>query len=72
MKISSAQMVQLMKPSCADCAHFQREESDWGHCKANAPIAQMLTDENLEQYRVTFWPQVDADETVCGQFKAGQ
>jgi len=71
MKISAAQMVKFMKPSCADCANFQREEPDWGHCKANPPLAQMLTDESLEPYCITFWPQVDADERVCGQFKAG-
>jgi hypothetical protein len=71
MKISAAQMVRFMKPSCADCAYFQREEADWGLCKANAPQVQMLTDENFEPYCMTFWPQVDQEERICGQFKAG-
>ncbi len=70
--VSAAQMVRMMKPSCADCASFQREDGDWGLCKARPPLAQMMIDDNGEPYQVTYWPQVDEAESVCGEFKAGQ
>ena len=63
----------VLKPTCGDCRHFQREGGeDWGFCKANPPQAQMMEDQNGDAYQVTFWPQIDAAETACGVFKAWQ
>lgn len=60
-----------MGPTCGKCKHFRRVE-EWGNCKAGLPHSQMLVDGNGDEYQVTFWGQVDADEGACGHFEAAQ
>ena len=68
MKLTTADILRKICATCTDCKHYRKETEE---CRSNAPLAQIMTDDNGGDYIVSFWPQVSADEAACGQFKAG-
>lgn len=68
MKLTTAEILRKMCATCADCKFFRPDTEE---CRRTSPIAQALSDDNGDDYIISFWPQVSSDETACGEFKAG-
>ena len=68
MKLTTAEILRKICATCTDCKHYRKDTEE---CRRTSPIAQVMSDDNGDDYIVSFWPQVSADESACGEFKAG-